>query len=262
MGEVIDMEKASKKIRRKKRRVGSLTWIFISMFFFGAMICGFGFARSAFFNIQTINVSGNSSVSTDTILGLSGFTRGEHIYAVDLEKAEIFIGTNHWMQSVTVTRDLPSTINIEVLERVPVAGINTSEGLYVIDATGVLLEKRTLVDGISVMIIAGAETIDVDTKLGTVLDGTRLQVALSVILQMSKDALGMISEINVKDTQNIIAYTTSGVEIYLGDKSEFLSKYAVAMQILNTEDAKGNLANLDYIDVSIYEKPTLAYETY
>ena len=76
---------------------------------------------------------------------------------------------------------------------------------------------------------------------------------------MDETSAAVISEINVSNNQRIIAHTTYGVDIYLGDKADFANKFKLAMQILQNENKKGLMESLDYIDVTLVEQPVLAY---
>ena len=183
MGKVVSFEAEVNK--RKKRRVGSLAWIGWVCLMLIALALGYGFAQSSIFNVRSIEVNGVSRISKEDIVALSGFTLGGHIYEANLNKAQTMIKTNLWAEQVSVERRLPSTLVINVIERVPVAAIITQDSLYIVDFSGTLLLKQKLLDGLAVIAVSGITGLDPDIKLGSVLEPGGGGVALSVIKQMT-----------------------------------------------------------------------------
>lgn len=257
MGEIVDL----KQEKKRRKRAGSLAWLWKVLLMIVMMALGFGLAQSSLFNIRTIEVNGLSYLERDTVVKLSELQVGEHIYAANIGKAATMIGTNIWVQSVEVERKLPSTIVINVQERVPAAAVTTNSGLYVVDSGGVLLLRQKLLDGLAVLAVSGVTDIPEDAKLGGQIESPALADALTVIRQMDEQAAAVVAEIDVSNTQKITAHTTYGVDICLGDKSDFAAKFELAMLIMEQEDAKGRRESLDYIDVSLPDQPVLAYLT-
>ena len=258
LGKVVSFEAEVNK-RKKRRRVGSLAWLGWVCLMLIALTLGYGFAQSSIFNVRSIVVNGTSRLAEEDIIKLSGFTVGEHIYEANINKAQTMIKTNFWVEQVSIERQLPSTLVINIKERVPVAAIIMPEGLYIVDFSGTLLIKQKLLDGMTVIPIAGVSNIDSDIKPGTPLENDSVTVALAVIRQMDERSSSLISELDVSNPQNIVPHLSYGVNCYLGDKSNFAEKFAVALDILQSERQKGLLESVNYIDVSLPEQPVLAY---
>jgi cell division septal protein FtsQ len=258
---VVSFEDERNRRVRRKKHAGSFAWLGCVMICLVALVVGFGFAQSPVFNVRTINVSGISHISKDDVVALSGITLGEHIGEANVARAKSLISTNLWVEQVSVERKFPSTINIVIKERVPTAAITTADGIYIVDSSGMLLMKQKLFEGLSVVVVSGIDDVGEDVRLGTVLEGDKLSAALSVIRQMDESSASVIAELNVSNSQKIIAHTTYGVDFYLGSKSDFADKFKLASQILENESGKGRMDSLDYIDVSLVEQPVLAYLT-
>ena len=256
MGSVVSLADEKKK---RRRRAGSLAWLWITLLLLGCLVFGYGLAQSSIFNVRTVQVDGLNRLTKAEVITLSGIQTGTHIYETNLTKAQNMIATNLWVETVTVERKLPSTVVITVQERVPAAALTTADGLYVVDTTGVLLMQQKLLDGLAVLVISGVEDISADVRLGTKLESFSLTAALAVIRQMDESSAAVISELNVADLQRIVAHTSYGVDFYLGDKSNFAEKFKLAMQILHNEIEKGLQESVDYIDVTLPQQPVLAY---
>lgn len=255
MGNVVDLSKEKKR----RKRAGSMAWLWRILFMLAMLVLGFGLAQSSLFNIRAIEVNGLSHLSREEVLAASELVPGEYIYAANLGKAETMIAANFWVQAVTVERRLPATVVINVEERVPAAAVTTAGGLFVVDSSGILLLRQKLLDGLSVLAVSGINDIPEDARPGEHLESPALSDALTVIRQMDEQAGAVIAEIDMSNTQKIVARTTYGVDIYLGDKRDFAAKFTLAQQIMAQESEKGRQENLDYIDVSIPEQPVLSY---
>ena len=256
MGEVVSFE-AERKRRRK--RAGSFAWLGWLLVMLASLALGFGFAQSSFFNIRSIEFNGNHHVGDEELLAISGLSVGEHIYAANIDRAETMLRTNLWVQQVSITRQLPSTLVIDVAERVPAAAITGRDGLYILDANGILLMKKKLLDGLSVIVLSGIDEPSESITPGTVLEGDKLDAAMAVIHQMDETTAALVAEMDVADTQNITIHTSYGVDFYMGDKNDFMNKFTIGLQILQTEAEKGMMDSLKYIDVSLTEQPVLSY---
>ena len=260
LGKVVSFEaEKSKRKKQKRRRTGSLAWLGWVCLMLIALVLGYGIAQSSLFNVRNIEVNGVNRLAKEDVVALSGFQIGEHIYEANLNKAQTMIKTNFWVEQVSIERQLPSSLIINIKERVPVAAIITPESLYIVDFSGTLLLKQKLLNGLSVIPIAGVSDIDPNMKLGTVLENDAVSVALAVIRQMDEHSSAVVSELDVSNPQNIIAHFSYGVDCYLGDKSNFGQKFSVAMEILQSERQKGLLESVNYIDVSLPEQPVLSY---
>lgn len=88
------------------------------------------------FSIQDVRVTGRAQTRKDDLLVAVGVERGDPIFGFDTEAARQRIERLGWVRSATVTRLLPDTIRIEVVEREPFALWQRGGELSLIDAEG------------------------------------------------------------------------------------------------------------------------------
>ncbi len=245
--------------RRRRRRAGNVRWLLLLLFFLACAVGGYFFGQSPLFNISKIEVSGLNALTEEDVILHSGISVGEHIYKINTNLAAKLIATDPWVKSVTVKRRLPSTIQINVTERVAVAMVPYTNGVLQVDAEGYVLKTQKLLDGMPLMILAGISDIPADVLPGQQLESDSLKKGLSMVAVLTQDAAGIISEIDVSDTQQIIVQNIYGVEWRVGDGSNFMNKFKIANQITADEEAAGRLGQIVYIDVSLMDKPTIAY---
>jgi len=129
------------------------------------------------FRVKTVNIEGNVVLSDEEILSMTGLTYGDHILSgvsgnvFDLlslnygKTEQAIMAKNPYVESITISVKIPSTINIEIKERQKIAYIKTADGYLAIDRDGIVLELSSSADASEVRpVICGME-ID-SAKLG------------------------------------------------------------------------------------------------
>jgi cell division protein FtsQ len=89
--------------------------------------------------LETIEVRGRSHTPKPVIIAASELTLGEPILTISLPALHERLSTIGWIRTVAVERRMPSTIRVEITERVPMALLQTEDGHRVIDETGTVI---------------------------------------------------------------------------------------------------------------------------
>ena len=104
------------------------------------------------FRVKTVNIEGNVVLSDEEILSMTGLSYGDHILSgvsgniFDLlslnygKTEQAIMEKNPYVESITISVKIPSTINIEIKERQKIAYIKTADGYLAIDRDGIVLE--------------------------------------------------------------------------------------------------------------------------
>ena len=121
----------SKKIgRRQKKQLALITVILMVASVIGVMLLTPGF------DVDEIKVKGNSVLKAEEIIAASGIKKGENIFDFDKDDAIDNILAIGYIESVDINRELPSTVEITVVEEVGVAYIKADKGYVIITADG------------------------------------------------------------------------------------------------------------------------------
>ena len=96
--------------------------------------------RSPYFAAHRIEVRGTSHVTRSEVLRIAGITPGTNVFTLDAGSAEARLERDPWIAQATVTKDLPSTLVIDIDERVAVAVVETGGALRLVADDGALLE--------------------------------------------------------------------------------------------------------------------------
>ena len=89
--------------------------------------------------LETIEVRGRSHTPKPVIIAASELILGEPILTISLPALHERLSTIGWIRTVAVERRMPSTIRVEITERVPMALLQTEDGHRVIDETGTVI---------------------------------------------------------------------------------------------------------------------------
>ena len=88
------------------------------------------------FGIGSVRISGNHRTDPVDILTALGFSPGESIFAVDVHAARRHLLSLEWVSDAEVRRQYPDLITISIVEKLPFALWETSNGTYVVERSG------------------------------------------------------------------------------------------------------------------------------
>ena len=90
-------------------------------------------------SVKNITVEGCQKMSPDSIIVLSGVSKGEPLLKVDLAEIRTRVLRHPSVRDATVVRELPDTLRISVLERTPVAAV-MGHDFSLVDMAGIVVE--------------------------------------------------------------------------------------------------------------------------
>ena len=161
--------KVLKKKQKKPRAFSPFTWeraIRLAMVVAVLATCGFGgFKVGRYFltdpkhAVKHIVVNGNAKFSDEKIINISGLRKGENIFRARIYRARNRLSELPLIEHVSVSRLMPDTIAIEVVERRPRAKLSGRKKLLA-DYSGVVLPSSCHPDSAELPLIVGVETAD------------------------------------------------------------------------------------------------------
>jgi cell division protein FtsQ len=117
------------------------------------------------FALNEIRFTGLAHAQESDLLARSGLTVGENVFRADLARAARGIESHPWVESALLTRRLPGTIVVEVLEHHPAALVQIDKIVYVLDEEGRLFKRAAPEDGLDVPMITGLAERGPETQL-------------------------------------------------------------------------------------------------
>ena len=151
----------------KLKMPGFFTRIFIIL---GVIIAVTAFSLSSFFTVDTIDVQGNKYFTDEEISNMAHASTGQNIiYKLNKGNMLNYLEKNPYIEEARVYRKLPSTIVINVKERIQIAALTYGDQFLIIDNKGTLLRitktkpKLTIVTGFKVKKVKLGEPVEVNS---------------------------------------------------------------------------------------------------
>jgi cell division protein FtsQ len=91
--------------------------------------------------VSSISVKGNDMIPTAKVLTLANIAEGTDITLVDLSGIRQRLITEPWVEDATIMRTYPNQISIVLRERNPSAIWQDKTGYYLIDKSGIIIDK-------------------------------------------------------------------------------------------------------------------------
>ena len=179
-------KRAHVKPSRKRTPASKYLWLGIRAFAM-VIVLGYGgyrgvtlIAVAPTLQVGHLVVRGHQRLSTGEVLALVDGLRGQNILAIGITEWQQKLLASPWVESATIRRVLPSTLEIMIHERIPMGIGRIGTALYLIDATGVIVDEYgPAYADIDLPIIDGLASAPTDG--GALLDPARTEFAGRVI---------------------------------------------------------------------------------
>lgn len=237
-----------KKTIKKSIKLKILKWTSISILL---VIVVIAFIFSPIFNVKQIKVEGIQKLLEEDIVNLSQIQLNENMFKVKISEVKKRIEENTYVETVSITRELPKTIKIVVKEREPQYIIETENGNAYIDSNGYIIEL--LEEKLPLPILIGYTTsldniINFETtkKLSDE-DCKKLETVTPIVeAARNNDILKYITAIDMQDSQDIkLNLESEGKIVYLGDASNANLRILYLKTIIEKETGKSGEAYIN-----------------
>jgi len=205
--------------------------------------------QSPRFAVRTVTVDGAHRRTATQVAAGGGVAVGKNIFALDLAQAGAMITQDPWIEKATVTRQLPSTITITVVEREAAALVVIGGELYVATRDGDLFKKVGAEDPSDLPIITGILPAQVQTdRRGVVMTVKRV---LDVAEEAERNGLAKrypIQELHLeKDGALVVTIGREAIALALG-QPPYRDKVEEASRILNEVARRRANASVIFLD--------------
>ena len=219
------------------------------------MKAGTFLSTSPRFKVDHISTSGNQRVSSDTVRAMLSGLRGENILFADLERWRTTLLESPWVRDVSFRRSLPSTVEVLVHERTPIAIGRVGGRLFLVDERGASIDEYgPQYVGLDLPIVDGLASGKGDT-----MDQERAALAARLIVAIrQKPAIAdKLSQVDVTDLHNAtVLLNNDAAQLRVGD-TRFLERIESYLSLSATLHQR--VPNIDYVDLRfdgrVYVKP-------
>jgi len=169
----------------------------------------------------------------EQVAGAGGVTVGRNIFELDLETASASITTEPWVEKAIVTRTLPNTVRIAVVEREAWAVATVGGELYLVTRDGDPFKRVTDGDPIDLPVVTGITPEKVAADRSGVVSALRR--ALDVVEDMERAGISKrypIQEVHLeRDGTIVMTIGKDAISLYLG-QTRFREKIEQAARVL------------------------------
>jgi cell division septal protein FtsQ len=251
--------RAHVKPARKRSPASKHAWLAVRLLVLAVVLGYAGYrgvtliAAAHALQIGHMVVRGHERLSTGEVLALVDGLRGQNILSVSLDRWQTKLQSSPWVESATIRRVLPATVEITVHERRPMGIGRIGTALYLIDGKGVIVDEYgPAYADIDLPIIDGLAASPQDG--GSLVDVARAEFAGRVIraLAVRPEIARQVSQLDVGDLHDAVVILDDDTAILrLGD-AEFLARL---QQYLDLAPAlRERLAGIDYVDLRFDER--------
>jgi cell division protein FtsQ len=213
-------------------------------------------STSPLLRINRIDAAGNQRVSTDTVRTMLADLRGENILFADLDGWRSKLLESPWIRDASFRRSLPSTVQVTVFERTPIAIGRMGGRLYLVDERGVAIDQYgPQYASLDLPIVDGFTANGKDDKA----DAARGELAARLIMALREKpgVARRLSQVDVSDVHNAsILLTDDPAELRIGD-DHFLGR--VESYLTLSSALHERVPQIDYVDLRfdgrVYVRP-------
>lgn len=238
-------------VREHSTLLARVLWSFFGLALFVLFLWGIHSwtVHSNAFLLQKIEVKGNRILDRQDILKNVSFKRLTRLTDVQLTVIEKKIIENPFLKTVIVYRKYPSTLEVEVEERVPIAYV-AGKKVWMIDDEGVLLPKLTGKSAMALPVVTHVGGFQ--EKPGRPVENAKLRQTiwfLSMLKTLDKDLFYKVNSVDYTTRKGMVVYLTSHrFPFYFGNNLDIRQiEYMQAILKKLTRDRL--VANVQYVDL-------------
>ena len=251
--------RAHVKPARRRTPVAKHVWLAVRVIAILAVV-GYGGYRGVTsivaaptLQVGHLAVRGQQRLSTGEVLALVDGLRGQNILTIRIGEWQQKLLASPWVESATIRRVLPSTLEITVHERKPTGIGRIGTALYLIDGGGVIIDEYgPAYADIDLPIIDGLATAPADG--GAMVDVARAEFAGRVLAALAArpELAQRVSQIDVADLHDAVVILDDDTALLrLGDTA-FVARL---QQYVDLQPAlRERLAGIDYVDLRFDER--------
>jgi cell division protein FtsQ len=202
--------------------------------------------------VERIAVTGTAHLSKGEVLALVEGLRGRNILFVSLDDWRRQVLACPWVADATLRRSLPRTVEVQIVERRPLAIGRVGEALFLVDEHGDEIDEYgpryadfdlPIIDGLA---LEGEQRADANER--------RMQLASRLLgdLRGRPDLARRISQLDVSDPRNaVVIVDQETARVRLGDErfAERLQSYVELAPRLREQ-----VAAIEYVDLRFGER--------
>jgi cell division protein FtsQ len=194
-------------------------------------------------SIDRIVVQGNRQLSTGEVHRALAGLRGQNLLTTDLGAWRERLLASPWIVDAALRRTLPSTIDVVLVEREPVAAGRLNGDLYLIDPLGKVIDRYgPRYAALDLPIVDGLST-------PTGIDGARAALAARLLSSIKPvpDVAHRVSQVDVTDVHNAAVILSGDPALVYVGEDRFLERLRSYIELSSA--LRDRVPQIDYVDL-------------
>jgi cell division protein FtsQ len=201
------------------------------------------------FSVQKLVTRGNSRLDLAQIRSEGGIAVGANLFALDPRAVELRLLKNPWVSEARVTRQLPSTLEVQITEREARVVALLGDRLYLVSREGEPFKEVEPKDPVDLPVVTGLLPDGLVRDRARELE--RLEVALDVLVQYERLPLSRVhvpQEIHLSEGGSItLIVGRAGIVVELG-KERFRQRLLMAERVIGELRQAGRVPGIVFAD--------------
>lgn len=189
------------------------------------------------FKVSAIEVTGNERVTEETVWELTGVPEGENLLRVDTVAAASGVVSDPWVSAATVTRQLPSTLKVELEERTVVAYREGDDGPVLIDSEGTPFIVGAPPEGS--VLVAGDAADDESVLAG----------AVDIAAAIPAEVREQVATLEAESPRSYTFVLHDGRRVYWGASTDNANKALAMETVLHRDGSEWDISNPELVTV-------------
>jgi cell division protein FtsQ len=203
------------------------------------------------FAVSEIVTSGGKRRGPDDLASIAGITKGQNVFSIDLDRARARLTGDPWIEGAELTRQLPGTVTIRVVEREAsgLVAMSGDAGNYLVTRDGAVIKQVEAGDPLDLHVVTGVSLKAlVDDREGA----TRtIRQALDLAYDYERSPLAQRSpmqEVHVEPSGDMsLVVGKSGVVVRMGS-GPYRRKLDQAVRVVAELDRRGAKPDVIMLD--------------
>lgn len=201
------------------------------------------------FAIVNLEVEGTKRLARDDVLATARVEKGQNLFSLDIEGAERALVASPWISSAHVTRRLPGTVRLKVVERDPRAILVMDGKNFLVSTDGTPFKELGRGDPHDFPVITGVSLTEMHRDRRAEME--RLARTMALLRQYEELPLGRthpVQEVHLTDTGAAsLVVGDSGTTLHLG-ATPWKQKLLRAERVLSKAERAGGTPEVIFLD--------------
>lgn len=222
-----------------RRRYVSRRWIAL-MSVVTVLVIGYLIVFTSMFGVRSVEVTGTTTIPVDAVRAAAAIEPGTPLVRLNTTEVHDRVAALPKVFSVEVSRSFPSTVEITVVERAPVAMVTAADGAHLVDTTGLDYEiVKAPPPGLPELVVTTARPDDPATH-----------AAVSVLAAIPQQLRAQLVRVTAKTPGNVQLALADGRTVKWGSAENSERKAAVLAPLLTRPGKVYDVATPDFPTVS------------